>query len=562
MKRRVSKNRRTVIVDFSRGSIKMALAETACEAVRFRGITVLPSSAEGEDSPADDHSEVVARIRDEVHRNGWKGMPCACLLSRSATSTQSFAFPPMPDAEMRQAIELKLEGTLHFDLGDACFDYRRVREYEADGQPQVLTLVAAARKDAVSRAVETLRAADLVPVAIGAAAESLANLAYLTNLSGDDEATVSVEIGSKSSIINLFEGRLLRFSREIDIAGDAITQAFMRPIIGPEGVLRLTYEEAERLKVIAGYPLEDEHLDLPHGLSPTDIRPLVEPVLLNLAAEIQRSCGYLRNLLQRPHVDRIILSGPSGRLRNLDSLLEENLSIPVSYTDPVARAIAHWRLAICDRTPSAPAGFAAILGYSLGNNQPINLLPRRERLRQSLSRAAGLSRASAPLAAALCIFIGVLAVPAYRDYGVAEQLLEEKAASREERTRASESDHARLTDTRRNVERIAGVRGLVPDWSGLLRELAAILPESVQLTSLRARQADTGLVIDLEGHIHASDRSFGESLNELTTVLGESPFFRNARVFRVDAPSVDSPGNFEATMAIVAGCPLPGEVGS
>ncbi|MFT5051540.1 MAG: type IV pilus assembly protein PilM, partial [Chlamydiales bacterium] len=523
MSSKLQTRQRTVVVDFSRGSIKMALAETACEAVRFQGITtILVPRASGETAANGEIAVgstdwIADQIKNEVRRKGWGGMPCACLLSRTATSTQSFQFPAMPDAEMREAIAMKLEETLHFELDQACFDFRRIREYEEGGHARVLALVAAARSDAVTSALQTLRHAGLVPVAIGAAAESLANLASLANLC-EEEATIHVDMGSESTILNLFEGRLLRFSREIDTAGEAITQAFMRPIITPDGIVRLTHEQAEEVKKLAGYPDEDDRVKLPHGLTPEAIRPLVEPVLQRLAGELRRSSSYLCSMLQRGQVDSIVLSGPSGQMKNLDKWLAEAFDTPVTYTDPVARAIAHWRLAVCDQAQSAPAGyagFAAILGYSLGSHRPINLMPRGERMRQGLQQNARTFRRFTPIAAGVGLCMAAGAVPIHLRYGAIESVYQETQAGQLERLETDTKDTAREAGDLLEATQIAQARGAVPNWSGLMKEIAAILPKSVQLTEFRVERTDSGAQLAISGAIPKSTTSFGDRLAAL-----------------------------------------------
>jgi type IV pilus assembly protein PilM len=549
--------RRTVVVDFSRGSIKMALAETACEAVRFRGITTILAPRDEESDEIRDPNWIAERIKEEVRNKGWIGMRCACLLSRAATSTQSFQFPAMPEAEMREAIELKLEETLHFELAEACFDFRHIREFEKDGNKQVLTLVAAARKDAVANALEVLRGAGLVPVAIGAAAESLATLAYFTNIC-DAETTVHVDMGSDSTILNLFEGDCLRFSREIDIAGEAITQAFMRPIITEGGAVHLTYDQAEEVKKVAGCPKDGEDNELPYGLRSSMIRPLIEPVLQRLAGEVRRSSHYLCSLLKRSKVDRIVLSGPSGQMKNLDTWLADNLDTPVTYTDPVARAIAHWRLAICDHAPSSPAGFAAILGYSLGSQCPINLMPRRERLQQNLQRGVHTVRWVTPIAAAIALCLATFAVPIHRRFGKAGNEFVDTLALQQQRLATNQEGSAQENEARSTLARVAQARGVVPDWTGLMKELGAILPEGVQLTTIGVSQAPAGPVVELSGVIPPGT-DFGQSLSDLTAALATSPFFHKARILRADTSTRSSAGDFEAVLEIAGSLPLPWE---
>jgi type IV pilus assembly protein PilM len=548
--KRLAHKRQTVIVDFSRGSIQMAVAESACEAVRFRAITRIRLPDEGDEAQRD--ACIARRIREEVQRRGWSDMPAACLLSGSATSTQSFLFPPMPDAELREAIELKLAETLHFDVDQAAFDFRRVREYESDGNPQVLTLVVAARQEAIERALRLLREAGLRPTAIGASSESLANLTYYASLCVEGEATIHADIGASSTILNLFEGRLLRFSREVDVAGDSFTQALLRPIITAGGPVSLTAEQAEEVKRAAGYPREDEDVELPHGVRSPEILPLLEPVAQRMTAEIQRSIDYLRGILGRTSVDRIVLSGPAAKMRKLDVLLEENLHTKVVRIDPVARATDHWRLAICDESPPSPAGFSAILGFSLGEHRPINLLPREERVQNVVQKVAQVRRAVVPSAVALAACLALVAIPIDRNYGRAHEAMRYTSESLNERLRVETELGVKLTDIAAISRRVTEARGPLPDWSGILKELATVLPGETQIRSLAAESKEGVPTLELRAKVHESAAPSERVLRQTTRALSQSPFFTNVRVLEASAARHGSPGSFEATLEILA----------
>lgn len=542
----------TVVVDFSRGSINMAAAESAGEAVRFRGITQLRISQEDDGAGEPSDGEIAARIGDEVRRRGWQGMPSACLLSRSVTSTQSFLFPAMPDAELRQAIALKLDDTLHFDLQDAHFDFRRVRERSNDGVLQVLTLVAVARKDAIRRAVGILRDAGLRPVAISAASESLANLTYYASPCDAEDATVHVDIGSESTILNLFEGRLLRFSREIDTAGESFTRALMRPVITPRGPVHLTRTQAIDVLAVGGYPKEDEDLELPCRVRSTDVLPLIEPVAQRLTAEIRQSATYLAGILDRPEVDYVVLSGTGAQMSGLDAQLEENLDVPVVSIDPVARAIAHWRLAICDDSPASPAGFSAILGYSLGTHRPINLLPKERRAPLQGVSPTQVRKVLTPPALALGASLSLAAIPIQQRFNGAYDRLRATSDQLDQRLRTESGEAQQLRAATTTLARVTRARGPVPHWSGMLKELSAALPREAHITSLLdSREGEAkSLVLSIE--VSGSSRPFEEVLAELTTKLGESPFFRSVRVQDASRPRAGAPGELELILEVAA----------
>ena len=549
MSNRTKRSGRKVVVDLGRGEIKLALAETASEAVRFTDISRIDvdRGATGEV----DSDLVQAAIRAEVQKRGWQGMPAACLLSGQATSTQSFLFPPMPREDLRRAIALKLRETLHFEVDHATFDFQTTPVVTAEGEHKVLTLVAAARLDAVREAVSILRAAGLKPTAASAAAESLANLSRGANLCRADEATMHVDLGARTAIVNLFEGSDLRFSRELDVAGDAFTEALLRPILTSSGAVQLTPLEARAIREIAGYPDEDESLELPHGIQPRDILPLLEPVAQRLATELARSIDYLRSITGRTNIDRILLSGTTGSLRNLDAYLAASLNTPVEYSDPVERAMWHWRLAICDEEPRDLPGYGAILGYSLGSHQPIDLIPREDRLQQVSDRISSARRSVVPASLALAACMMVAGVPAV-DPGRGRVLQLEGEIARLKGVHAEQlardSVHA---NTRERLANVLADRGLIVPWRGVFQELARAVPDGASLDSADVSHTSTGPVMTLEVRIQDMGTSIEPVLSSLTAALSGSPFLCNVQLLDAWVEPESEQGIFSLSVGVI-----------
>ena len=539
-----------IVVDLSRGSIKLAAAEMACEAVRFEQITVVSPPREGESGHPVDDGTLSAMIRQEVDRNGWKGMRAACLLSQGATSTQSFVLPAMPDADLRQAIELQLSETLHFSVDSASYDYRTVREFTKDGDSMVLTLVSATPHATVMRALKLLREAGLRPVAVSAAAESLANLTYHARLCTDGQAALHVDIGDDSTILNLFENRLLRFSREIDTSSDTFTRALMRPILTPEGPLQLTRQQAEEVKTVAGCPRDDETMVWPHDVRSSEILPLLEPVIQRLSSEVERSVEYMRGLLNGAPIENIVLSGPASRMRNLAPMMSDILGLKVTLIDPIARACAHWHLSIRDPGEVDPTAFSAILGYSLGAEEPINLIPREERIRLATSAVASARRRVAPFAVAGAACVALAAIPILGHYESAETSM--RFALSELRTQHDlcQDYSVRNAEAIGIHEQLISSRGPGAYWLGFMKELSAILPESVQITSLSADQMDGSVAVRLDAIVHSGRVPFEVIVIDLTVALGESPFFSSAHIVNATASSDSSDGHIEALLIV------------
>ena len=544
-----------LVIDISRGSIRMAACETAGEAVRFRTITAIPLPHDsGGDGRAND-ATIVQLLRREVERNGWYDMRAVCLLSRSATSTQSFVLPAMPAAEMRQAIELKLHETLHFEVEQASFDFRTIREYSDDGRPRVLTLVAAAHEGTVRRAIEVLQQAGLEPVAVSAAAESLANLAYHARLCPEGQSTVHVDIGEDSTILNLFDGRLLRFSREVDTASRTFTAALMRPILTATGSIQLSHAQAEELRLAAGCPLDDDDEALPHQVRSSEILPLIDPVVQRLVSEIERSVGYLSDLMNGCRVNQIVLSGPASRMRNLSALIEQALGIPVKVMDPVARAAAHWRLSIRDGGDTDTAGFSAILGYSIGDQQPINLISSDDRLGLRLQSVARARRRVAPFAVAASLCLALAGLPIQRTYQAAGESLQSALVELAEHRGIAQELDQHVNQSLATAETVAAARGPVPDWVGLMKEFSAAVPDELQVTSLHGRHRDGKILLEVASRILSSEVPFELTVTDLTLALVESPFFEDVHIVAASADADGSGGHLVVTLAVAAGTP-------
>jgi type IV pilus assembly protein PilM len=540
----------TVVIDIGRNSVKMAAMETVGEAARFRGMTrvALPQGVNFDEV---DLVEIADRIRLEVNRQGWRGLPAACLLSQSSTSTHTFWLPPMPVAELRQAIELKLQDTLHFDVEDAVFDFRSIEQPGANQTSQALTLVVVARKDAINRNLAVIREAGLKPIAIGAASESLANLTRYTDFGPNDEPLIQVDVSSETTVINLFEGRLLRFSREIDIAGYSFTEALMRPILTEEEIIHLTQDQAEEILQQTGYPRLGIDLKLPHGIRPADLLPLTEPVAQRLTTEIQRSIDYLNGLLERTGEVRIVLSGTAGAMPNFARMLEENLRTPVTYLDPIARATAYLRLAISDENPPSPADYAAVLGYSLGNYRPLNLLAQEERASVARIRASRDQKVRATCALALAAGMAMTAVPLNSRYTLAIRQTEATSKSLTEQIKVQAEAVAYWSSFQEKAKKVTLARGPRPNWVGVMKEFSSIMPETVQITSLTSTRGLESISLRMVAVVHPDGTTTRETLTQMTQALSASPFFAKVRVKQASVPFQGTVGIFDATFQII-----------
>lgn len=545
------RHRHTIVVDIGRGSIKMAAAETAGEARRFRNISKVAVPQE-DVLEEDGLAKVVEQLRAEVLKNGWNGAPAACLLSQRSTSTHTYLLPPMPDEEIRQAIELKLRDTLHFDVDEAVFDFRCNPDSANAENPRMMVQVVVARKDALLRNLSVIRQAGLHPTSVSAASESLANLTCLSSLEHQDEASIHIDLGTDSTVINLFDGHVLRFSREIDVTGDSFAEALTRPILTTnQDVVRLTLNQAREILLLTGFPRKDTGATLPHGVCVADIMPLAAPVAQKLTTEIRRSIEYLNGLLDRTGKVEVVLSGPAGSMPNLSKVLEENLHHPVSFVDPVQHAMDHWRLAICDENPPPAAEFSAVLGFSLGHHVPLNLLSQEEAANEARQRATRDQRVRATGAVALLTCLAMVALPLNQSYVKANKQAESTSLTLDGQIMKQSAAVTQWAAFQEKTTKVALARGPIADWTGVMKEITTLLPDSVQITSLESDRKDGALTMHLEARVYPNMNASRATLTQLSQALNDSPFFDKVRVIQASVPLQGAKGKFEATFEVI-----------
>ena len=391
-----------------------------------------------------------------------------------------------------------------------------------------------------------------MPVAVGATAESLANLTLATSLPAEGQATIHADIGRTSTVLNLFEGRVLRFSREIEVGSATFTRALTRPVATFEGERRLTPEEAEAARVTIGFEADPTADPFAQGVRPTDVQPLLEPVLQRLTTELGRSVEYLRAIVGGAGIDGVELTGSGAEMPGLDRMLQAGLGVRVTRVDPLAAAVERWRLALRGELPSSTADFGAILGFALTTERPINLLPREEQVRDLVSRAAVVRKVAGPCALALAVVLSMTAVPVLGSYDSAEGMLRATADDLGRQLREDDAHTQALGQALAQAAQVTAASGPAPDWTGLLQELPAVLPVEVQLQALSASREGEVVSLRLQATLHHGAAAPEAVIADAARALGASPFFSEVRVVDAQASTPSTPGRFEATLHVVA----------
>ncbi len=240
--------------------------------------------------------------------------------------------PFMSDEELKNVISYEAEQYIPLAIDQVVLDFDRLGEIEEDGQKKLEILLVAAKEEIVDRHLDLLKRAGLNPMVIDVDSFALSN-AFERNYGHLEGETISlVHMGAKLTTINILEEGVSHLTRDIQVAGNNFTREIQREF----GV---SLAEADELKRLQGKVLTETE-DIMQIEVPTKedqsarVGESLNSLLNKLIAEIRRSFSYYESSIRKKTVTRIVLSGGSAQLKNMDKYLAEKLNVPVELNDP------------------------------------------------------------------------------------------------------------------------------------------------------------------------------------------------------------------------------------
>jgi type IV pilus assembly protein PilM len=264
----------------------------------------------------------------------------SCISGRN-TILRFLPLPDMDDEELKHAVEGEAEQYVPYPLETVNLHYAKLAKIEQDGVSRVLCLLAVAQKEHVSTVVsifksvgvKTLDSLDIDSLSIINALERYLKrgpsfdsgseeteeepAAAAVN---DDEVVAIVSIGALSTIINVLKGGILRFSRNVAISGNNITDVI-------KSVYKVTFQEAEDIKI-------EKSRKAHEGQEDQEFEDVVQTTIEEIAGEIRRSFDYYKAQHREPVIHKVVLTGGTANLKNIDVLLSNELAVDVELGNP------------------------------------------------------------------------------------------------------------------------------------------------------------------------------------------------------------------------------------
>lgn len=347
------------------GSRKIKIAE-----IRNQGREAVVSALGMIDTPegAVDHTGVYnsdavgAALKQVIGESGASvSHVVVSIAGQASVLVRTLEVPKMNPAELKEHMQWEINRNIPFSESTVVSDFRPLGDDDPNSQ-NMDVVMAISPQSAVDTIIACVKKAGRQMAAIDVEPLGLARSLRMSHEDEYDSQTICVvDVGHKTTSINIYKGAKLLMPRQVPIGGEMFTKA----IADSSGV---SMDEAERQKVeqadvsslngsagaTQGFtpynPFADDATPAPvsdvpavpaEPMFPAPVPNAGNPgsamstVLDEFVAEIRRSLDYFKS--RGGDVSRITLCGGGAKLRGLAPYLASNLSIPCDNYDPLRR---------------------------------------------------------------------------------------------------------------------------------------------------------------------------------------------------------------------------------
>lgn len=288
--------------------------------------------------------DVVRALSAVLKEAGFKTNKAFFSIPDFSTFFTTISLPAMTEEEIPQAVNYEAPQHIPLPLQSVNLDWQIV-EREAGaalGQETIKILLVAVPKDVIQQYQQVAAAAGLELLSMEAEAFSL--LRALINEEEKNQTVSLIDIGARSTTINIIDNGVLRVSHSFDTSGGDFTTVIAKG-------LNIGYAEAESLKRKQGLFSE--------GNGPKEIMlPLID-LIIEEAKKIFSSFFQAEGR----EVRKIVLAGGSALMPGLVDYFAKNLSKPAEIANPFANI--YYPPILEDTLKEMGPGYAIAVGAAL-----------------------------------------------------------------------------------------------------------------------------------------------------------------------------------------------------
>ena len=242
-------------------------------------------------------------------------------VSGSSVITKIFTMPAsLTEEDIEGQIMIEADQYVPYSLDELNFDFE-VQGVNNNNHEMVDVLFVASRRENVDERVEALAKSGLKASIVDVETFAMENAFSLLPDYSDQPLniqTVAVaDIGATLSSLTIFHRGRVVYTREQDFGGQQLTEEIQHRY-------GLSFQEAELKKIQGGLP-ENYLIDV------------LEPFKKAMVQQIQRSLQFFISSNTNKEINCLILAGGCASIKNVDKLIEQNLSVSVYIANPLIK---------------------------------------------------------------------------------------------------------------------------------------------------------------------------------------------------------------------------------
>lgn len=493
-------------LDIGTSSIKSALfrkQQDGLRLVKLRAAEITPEK------------QAVSALKEALSGIDIKNCEVITALNSSQVMVKRITAPPMPYAELKDALSLEVKNYFPFPVTGSLVDFEIVGEAMERGIKKTELLLGVCPQALIHEHFNLITQAGIRPSRAINSGLALYNLLKLKGFK-DGLSVAALDMGKSFCDLIIVRDNKLVFSRKIPICGDDFTRVATSALFSSGGKVQLTFEEAEKVKKARGLIPESGQELIENKITPAQLFSLLRPQGERLANEIERSFDFYREESGVNKVDKLILFGGGARLKGLDKFLSESLGAMEVEVFSYPEGLNLKELSVDNVTEINRAAVA--IGAGLGGVSGINLLPFE--LKQEMKKAVQRAAIKAGLSAAVTIMLLVYA-------GMRIQL-----ANIHKKLSAARFELSALEQSFGSPEDWSMMRSIiesVPYSEDILKEISNVIPDQICLNEIKMEKRAlivTGTIL--------SPKNPEEALSHFIHAL-ENGIFKNVRFARIES---------------------------
>ncbi|MFQ5589780.1 MAG: type IV pilus assembly protein PilM [Phycisphaerae bacterium] len=298
-------------IDVGRCSLKAlklrAVSESAVEIVAYDYVEHAQILTQPE---ADRHALIASALEKFLSRNDLSKDLVVVSVPGQHTLARFTKLPPVAPKRIPDIVRYEADQQIPFDMDDVIWDYQTFTEEDS---PDVEVGIFAMKRELLREHLLHFEQAAIEPIAVQSCPLASYNAAHFDGMLCE-QTTVLLDIGAANTDLVIATAGGL-WTRTIPIGGNNFTAALVK-------AFKLSFAKAEALKRTAQTSKYRRQ-----------IFQAMRPMFADLVQELQRSIGFYSSTHRDAQIEKVVGTGNTFKIPDLQRYLHQNLGLDVSRID-------------------------------------------------------------------------------------------------------------------------------------------------------------------------------------------------------------------------------------